>query len=96
MHYCADLKTNKTVFRTTISVNQLSLHGAVAEMCEEYDTFHDRTGQPFVMRIQNLRQVEHCGFLKAIRLFQSVGCARNKLLFLTVQQNLKSSLWTLD
>ena len=25
-----------------------------------------------------------------------VGCARNKLLFLTVQQNLKSSRWTLD
>ena len=26
----------------------LSLYGAVAEMCEEYDTFHDRTGQPVV------------------------------------------------
>ena len=25
-----------------------------------------------------------------------VGCARNKLQFLTVQQNLKSSLWTVD
>ena len=27
---------------------------------------------------------------------QKVGCARNKLLFLTVQQNLKLSLWTRD
>ena len=38
----------KTVFRTIISVNQLSLYGAVAEMCEEYSTFHDRTEQPVV------------------------------------------------
>ena len=30
------------------SVNQLSLYGAVAEMCEEYETFHDRTAQPVV------------------------------------------------
>ena len=29
-------------------VNQLSLYGAVAEMWEEYETFHDRTGQPVV------------------------------------------------
>ena len=33
-------------------------------------------------------------FLEVIRLFQQVGCARNKLPFLTAQQNLKSSLWT--
>ena len=39
---------------------------------------------------------EHCSFLKVIHLFQQVGCARNKLQFHTVQQNPKSSLWTLD
>ena len=31
-----------------MSVDQLSLYGAVAEMCEECETFHDRTGQPVV------------------------------------------------
>ena len=46
IHYCADLETIETVFRTITSVNQLSLYGAVADMCEEYETFHDRTGQP--------------------------------------------------
>ena len=35
IHYCADLETIQTVFRTISSVNQLSLYGAVAEMCEE-------------------------------------------------------------
>ena len=48
IHFCADLETITTVFRTITSVNQLSLYGAVAEMCEEYETFHDRTGQPVV------------------------------------------------
>ena len=42
IHCCADQETIKTVFRTIILVNQLSLYGAVAEMCEEYETFHDR------------------------------------------------------
>ena len=37
-----------------------------------------------------------CIFLEAIRLFQSVGCARNKLQFHTVQQNQKSFLWMQD
>ena len=32
IHYCADQGTIETVFRTIISVNQLSLYGAVAEM----------------------------------------------------------------
>ena len=48
IHYCADLDTITTVFHTITSVNQFSLYGAVAEMCEEYETFHDRTGQPVV------------------------------------------------
>ena len=46
IHYCADLETIETVFRIIVSVNQLSLYGAVAEMCEEYETLHDTTGQP--------------------------------------------------
>ena len=41
-------ETIQTVFRTIISVNQLSLYGTVAQMCEEYETFHDRMGQPAV------------------------------------------------
>ena len=41
IHYCADLETIGTVFRKIVSVNQLSIYGAVSEMCEEYETFHD-------------------------------------------------------
>ena len=48
IHYCADQETIATVFRTITSVNQLSLYGAVAEMCEEYESFHDSTEKPVV------------------------------------------------
>ena len=41
-------KKRKNVFRTKTSVNQLSLCGAVAEMCEEYESYHDRTERPVV------------------------------------------------
>ena len=41
IHYCADQETIKTVFRTIASVNQLSLYGAVADMCEEYESHPD-------------------------------------------------------
>ena len=44
------LETIETVLRTITSVNQLSLYGALAEMCEEYETRHDRTERPVVGR----------------------------------------------
>ena len=48
IHHCADFSTIETVFPTITSVNQLSLYGAVAEMCEEHESCHDRTGRPVV------------------------------------------------
>ena len=45
IHFAANLETIETIFRIIVSANQLSLYGAVAEMCEEYETLHDRTGQ---------------------------------------------------
>ena len=38
IHTAADLETIETVYRIIVSANQLSLYGAVAEMCEEYET----------------------------------------------------------
>ena len=46
IHCSADLESIETIFRIITSVNQLSLCGAVVEMCEEYETLHDRSGQP--------------------------------------------------
>ena len=44
-HFCADEGTIETVFRTIISVNQLSIYGAVSDMCEEYKSCQVRTGR---------------------------------------------------
>ena len=47
-HYFADRRTIETVFRTIVYVNQLSLYGAVANICEEYYSCHERTERPVV------------------------------------------------
>ena len=51
IHYCADQATIETIFRMIVFANQLSLYGAVANMCEEYESLHDRSmmGQSIVL-----------------------------------------------
>ena len=49
IHYAATQETNEAISRKIFSANQLSLYGAVAEMCEENETLHDRSGRPDVM-----------------------------------------------
>ena len=49
IHFAADLETVETIFRIIVSANQLSLYVAVAEMCEEYESLHERTERPVVM-----------------------------------------------
>ena len=41
-----DGDTIETFFRTIISDNQLSLYGAVSDLCEEYKACHVRTVRP--------------------------------------------------
>ena len=44
----------KLFFRIIVSVSQLSLYGAVANMCEEFESLHDRSGQPYVLMGQSI------------------------------------------
>ena len=44
IHYAADLETVETIFRIIVSANQLSLYGAFAEICEEYESLHGENG----------------------------------------------------
>ena len=50
------LPTIETIFRIIVSANQLSLYGAVAEMCEEYESLHDTSGRPDMVMGQSLLQ----------------------------------------
>ena len=46
IHFCADGDTIETVFRTIMSVNQISIHGAVSDVCEVFSTCQTRTERP--------------------------------------------------
>ena len=43
MHFCADGETIETVLGTIISDNQLSIYGAVSDLCDEYRICQART-----------------------------------------------------
>ena len=54
IHFAADQKTIETIFRIIAFANQLSLYGAVANMCEEFEFHQDRAGQPDVLMGQSI------------------------------------------
>ena len=49
IHFAADQETIETIFRIIVCANQPSLYGAIGEMCEEYESLHERTERPVVM-----------------------------------------------
>ena len=54
MHFTADYPTIETVFRIIISASQLSIYGAIANMCEEFEAHQDRSGEPDVLMGQSI------------------------------------------
>ena len=58
IHFAADHQTIETVFRIIVFANQLSLYGAVANMCEEFESHQDRSGQPGVLMGNQLFSVK--------------------------------------
>ena len=46
IHFTVDYPTIETVFRIITSANQLSIYGAVATICEEFETHQDGSGEP--------------------------------------------------
>ena len=46
IHFCGYGETIETVFRTIISVIQLSIYGAVSDLCDEYSACQTRAGRP--------------------------------------------------
>ena len=54
LHFAADQETIETFFRIIVFANQLSLYGAVANMCEEYESLQDRSRQPDVLMGQSI------------------------------------------
>ena len=54
MHFAADVDTIDTIYRIILSVNQLSVYGAVAAICEEFESPQDRSGEPEILMGQSI------------------------------------------
>ena len=53
IHFAADQDTIGAIYRI-LSVNQLSVYGAVAAICEEFEGHQDRSGEPEIMMGQSI------------------------------------------
>ena len=53
IHFAADQDTIDTIYRIILSVNQLSVYGAVAAVCEEFEDHQDGTGEPVILMGQS-------------------------------------------
>ena len=54
IHFSADPDTVDTIYRIILSVNQLSIYGAVAAICDEYEGQPDSTGEPVILEGQSI------------------------------------------
>ena len=54
IHFAADEFTIETIFCIIISVNQLSIYGAVAAICEEFENHQDGSGEPEILMGQSV------------------------------------------
>ena len=54
IHFTADQDTVDTKYRIILSVNQLSVYGAVAAVCEEFESHQDRSGEPEILMGQSI------------------------------------------
>ena len=54
IHLAADEFTIDTIFRIILSVNQLSIYGAVAAKCGEFENHQDGSGEPEILMGQSI------------------------------------------
>ena len=54
IHLAADGDTIDTIYHIILSDNQLSVYGAVAAVCEEFESHQDRSGEPEILIGQSI------------------------------------------
>ena len=54
IHFAADQDTIDTIYRIILSVNQLSVYGAVVAVCEEFEGHQDRSVEPEILMGQSI------------------------------------------
>ena len=54
IHFSADPDTIDTIYRIILSVNQLSIYGAVEAICEEFEEHQNSTGELVILEGQSI------------------------------------------
>ena len=54
IHFTADQGVTDTIYRIILSVNQFSVYGAVAVVCDEFVGQPDSTGEPVILVGQSI------------------------------------------
>ena len=86
IHFTADCPTIETIFRIIISANQLSIYGAVANICEEFEAHQDRSGEPDVLMGQSIVLSE----IKAEVPLQNEDPSYHQILWQQYEERIKS------
>ena len=86
IHFTADYPTIETIFRIIISANQLSIYGAVANICEEFEAHQDRSGEPDVLMGQSIVLSE----IKAEVPLQNESPSHHQILWQQYEERIKS------
>ena len=74
------------LFRIIVSANQLSLYGAVANICEEFEAHQDRSGEPDVLMGQSIVLSE----IKAEVPLQNENPSHHQILWQQYEERIKS------
>ena len=86
IHFSADTDTVDTIYRIILSVNQLSIYGAVAAICDEYDDQPDSMEEPVILEGQSIV----LGKIKAEVPVQDKGLEDAKILMQSYFQQVNS------
>ena len=86
LHFTADYPTIETIFRIIVSANELSLYGTVANICEEFEAYQDRSGEPDVLMGQSIVLSE----IKAEVLLQNENPSHHQILWQQYEERIKS------
>ena len=86
IHFTADYPTIETIFRIIISANQLSIYGAVANICQEFQAYQDRSGEPDVLMGQSIV----ISGIKAEVLLQNEDPSHHEILWQQYEERIKS------
>ena len=86
IHFTADYSTIETIFRIILSVNQLSIYGAVAAICEEFENHQDGSGEPEILMGQSIVLCE----IKAEIPLQNENSSNHQILWQQYMERIES------